>query len=281
MLRSGGLFARERFVLCRELIGELDTSYAEACRDLGSDTIVVFEDALSVKNVETSDFFKAFAGAKDVYAYPFKAMAEPARRSWARKIITDRNGSIEESALAFLLERVGDDTWRLHAEVQKLAGYKGASPITRTDVELLVQKTFDDRIFDFVDALSTPNGTAARLLSHERSAGAADGELFAMCIRQIRLLLCARDLLDRRAGTTPSDIARELAIHPFVAGKVFRQAKCFTRKHLAFLHDMAFALDRETKQGRKELGLALEELLVAFSEPSLSQAREARLPSAT
>ncbi|MBI2485006.1 DNA polymerase III subunit delta [Candidatus Uhrbacteria bacterium] len=267
VVRTGGLFAKERFVLCKEMVCDLSVEHAKISEGLSHDTIVVFEDAGETKDIEGTAFFQALTGKEGVFAYPFRPMTEAVFSRWARERIAAQGGVIEEAALRELILRTAQDTWRLDTEIKKLIAYAEGGTITVDYVVLLVASSFNDRLFDFLDTMSGPNKQkAVNLLANQRNVGSSDGELFSLCVRQVRLLLCTKDLLEKRPVLSQAELTRELGIHPFVAGKLSRQARNFSRARLLTLHDKAFSLDQETKQGRKDFGLALEEMLVWFTE---------------
>ena len=48
-----------------------------------------------------------------------------------------------------LIERIGNDSWRLETEIAKLAAYAGDAPITAEMVSLLVGREYSDDMFGF------------------------------------------------------------------------------------------------------------------------------------
>ena len=142
------------------------------------------------------------------------------------------------------------------------------------EVNISKEPKLEGKIFDFIDAVSQKNTRkAVRLLERERAAGSADGYLGQMLLRQVRLLLGARSLLDQNPSIQKADVAKELGIHPFVAQKSVTQARNFKLEDLIRAHDLLFDFDQKTKQG-VDPGLAVErvmvEMLKSWDLPSLA-----------
>ena len=94
----------------------------------------------------------------------------------------------------------------------------------------------------------------------ELNEGEDPFRLFAMFIRQFRLLIQTRSLLD--AGERPGDVAKLLKQHPRVAEKLVQQARGFTLPQLEHIYRRLLQIDVETKTGQADLLTALH-LLVA------------------
>jgi DNA polymerase-3 subunit delta len=87
--------------------------------------------------------------------------------------------------------------------------------------------------------------------------------IFAMVVRQFRLVLQARDLLDRRGPT--ANFAQELRLHPFVADKAAAQARKFTLPALEAIYRKLLAIDLAIKTGEIPADLAIDTFVAAFA----------------
>jgi DNA polymerase-3 subunit delta len=144
----------------------------------------------------------------------------------------------------------------------KLVTYTGLErPITGTDVEMLVPYSQDAVIFDLVDALGHRDGrTAAETLHRLLEEGEHPLGLLGMIVRQFRLLVEVKAL--KAQGASSRDVAKALKLHPFPAGKLYRQATHFTAFQLEKVYRYLSETDVEIKTGSIEPELALD-LLVA------------------
>ena len=84
-----------------------------------------------------------------------------------------------------------------------------------------------------------------------------------MVVRQFRLLLQAREVLD--AHGDKNDVARTLAVHPFVAEKTTGQANRFSLTSLENIYHKLLEIDEAVKTSQITLELALETLVVELA----------------
>ena len=277
-IRSGGLLSPKRMVVVSGLIERVKTAegkvWAAALCETDTDAIIVLHEMLSAKEVEGQPLGKALKDARDRHDYAFEKLSSRDLERWIVHEFGELGAKIDRKALQNLIASVGDNTWQMAGEMRKLAAYAGSETITSAMVEMLVHGNFEGKIFDFIDAVSQKNTRkAVRLLERERAAGSADGYLGQMLLRQVRLLLGARSLLDQNPSIQKADVAKELGIHPFVAQKSVTQARNFKLEDLIRAHDLLFDFDQKTKQG-VDPGLAVErvmvEMLKSWDLPSLA-----------
>lgn len=180
---------------------------------------------------------------------------------WVRVHVEERGGHIAPQAASLLAANVGGDLLALTNEIEKLALYKGEATIEAADVTLLSPYAAEETIFELVDALGNRQAArAAELFQAKINEGVDPFYLFSMFIRQFRLLLQARSLLD--AGERAAGIAEQMKQRPFVADKLARQARNFTLPQLEQIYRRLLDIDVEAKTGKADLMTSLH-LLVA------------------
>ena len=181
---------------------------------------------------------------------------------WIRGHVEAGGGRIAPQAVQRLATNVGSDLAALRNEIEKLLLYAGPeATITAEDVTRLSPYAAEANIFDLVDALGSRRpAQAAALFQRELNEGEDPFRLFAMFIRQFRLLIQTRSLLD--AGERPGDVAKLLKQHPRVAEKLVQQARGFSLAQLEQIYRRLLQIDVETKTGQADLLTALH-LLVA------------------
>ena len=84
-----------------------------------------------------------------------------------------------------------------------------------------------------------------------------------MVIRQFRLLIQARELLDENASL--QEIQKSLGLHEFVAQKVTAQAKRFSLPVLEAIYHKLLEIDEGAKTGQVTLEVALDTLIVELT----------------
>ncbi len=198
----------------------------------------------------------ARANPQQGYDRLFERPTGAALERWIRQQTVQRGGEIAPQAAAWLAANVGNDLRLLTLEIEKLTLYRGAERIEPAHVQLLSPYVAEASIFDLVDALGQRQAQrAAALLQHKLTEGADPFYLFAMVVRQFRLLIQVRDGLD--AGLRPAAIAKELKLHPFVTDKLSRQAHSFSLAQLESIYQHLVDIDAGVKTGQQDMTTAL------------------------
>jgi DNA polymerase-3 subunit delta len=183
---------------------------------------------------------------------------------WIINEAKNQGGKIEPPAAAKLAEMVGTDTRQAGMELSKLLAYVNwARAIQGSDVDAVCIVTSQQSVFDFVDALSQGNGKSAQKLLHRLLENEDPFSLWGMVVRQFRLLIQAREILDGRG--TKDDVARALGVHPFVAEKTTGQASRFSIEALENIYHRLLNIDERVKTSQITLDLALDTLIVELA----------------
>src|SRR5215510_13185625 len=183
---------------------------------------------------------------------------------WIINETKNQGGQIEPRAAEMLKDMVGVDTRQAGMEIAKLLAYVNwARQIKAEDVEAVCIVTSQQSVFDFVDALANGNGKSAQHLLHRLLESEDEFSLWAMIVRQFRLLIQAREILDGRGNQ--NDVARALGVHPFVAEKTTRQAARFSIEALEAIYRRLLEIDEGVKSSQITLDLAMDTLVVELT----------------
>lgn len=175
-----------------------------------------------------------------------------------------QGGHIEPAAAARLAEMTGEDTRQAAQEITKLLTYVNfAHAIGIEDVEAVSIVTASVDVFELVDALGAQNGRLAQKLFHRLMEDKDAFETFGMVVRQFRLLTIAREVMDE--GGVLQDVVEALGAHPYVAEKVFKQARAFPIEMLEAIYHRLLAMDEAAKTGVMPLDMALDTFIVEVS----------------
>ncbi len=193
--------------------------------------------------------------------------ALPAQREMAGRIasqVKEQGGQIERPAAEKLAELVGADPRQAAQEVGKLLAFVNwARPITLKDVETVSIFTAEPDIFSMVDALGSGDGRSAQKLMHRLIERNDAFSVWGMVVRQFRLLLQARELMDQKGG--PREIEQALGLPSFVAEKISAQARRFSMPSLEKVYHKLLSIDQAVKRSQVTLDLALETLVVELT----------------
>ncbi len=196
-------------------------------------------------------------------------------RDWIMKKAVSMGGQIEGLAAQAIVTAVGNDTHQAVFELEKLLLYVNyARPVDLTDVQEIVSGSMPASVFDMVDAAVVGNARDALRTLHRLYEDQEIPALFAMIVRQFRLLIQAREILDEHGGTAA--IQKELHQVPFVADKLVRQASMFTRDQLRSVYSRLLEMDFSFKTNPTDQKAAMDSLIIEIS--LMLQKKSAGLP---
>lgn len=243
-------------------------------RSVAADVAAAVEDLVAsqagdepTKNVVV--FYQA--GTPDQRLKLFKLLAEQPRSKLfpemspaqaaqlAQRLVATAGSSIAPGTASALAAAVGTDGWAIANAAATLGGYRYGAAVTAEDVARYGSAAAGGSVFDLTDALGGRDGKlATRLLQQLLAAGEEPLYLAAMLARQLRLVALAKD-----ASLAPAQLASRHKIHPFVAGKLVRQADAFTWPRLAAAFRSLARADADLKSAGSANGPAVLQRLVA------------------
>lgn len=183
---------------------------------------------------------------------------------WIMAEAKRQKGQIEPPAASRLAEMVGEDTRAAAQEITKLLTYVDfARPVTLADVETVSVVSAQGDVFALVDALGSGDGKKAQKVLHQLLENEDAMALWGMVIRQFRLLLQAREIIEERGGSL--QVQQALGLHEFVAGKVTEQARRFSLSALEAIYHKLLEMDEGAKTSQVPLDLALDALIVELA----------------
>jgi DNA polymerase-3 subunit delta len=183
---------------------------------------------------------------------------------WIESEARQQGGRIDPDAAARLAEMTGEDTRMAAQELAKLLTYVNFErPIRLLDVENVSIVSAQASVFELVDALGQGDGKKAQKVLHRMLEDADPAEFWGMIIRQFRLLLQAREMLDEHLGVP--DVQKTLGLHPFVANKICGQAGRFRIATLEAVYHKLLEIDEGAKTSRVPLDVSLDTLIVGLA----------------
>lgn len=185
-------------------------------------------------------------------------------RSWILAKVAELGGEIEAGAVRLLISLLGNDTREVRQALDKLLLYVDFKrPIDETDVNELVSANVSVSVFAMIDDLVAGNAKSALAKLHQLAEDEEVIGLLAMIIRQFRLLIQAREILDE--GGDGRWIAKELGQIDFVANKLAAQARAFSMMRLKELYRELTAIDRGMKSSTADPMTALDLFVVGIA----------------
>ena len=189
---------------------------------------------------------------------------EQAMLPWIQERANLYEGKITSEAAGLLVSLTDGEPRLCDQEIQKLLAYVNyRRAIEYDDVQSVTADTKQGDIFKMVDALAIQDGRSAmstlrRLMEEDEPI-----RIFSMIVRQFRLLLLAREVID--AGGHKEEVAQRLKQHPFVAEKISGQARRFSLPALERVYHQLLGIDEAIKTGELPDDLALDTLVAEFT----------------
>jgi DNA polymerase-3 subunit delta len=193
----------------------------------------------------------------------FPLLQGRALSDWVKRRAAELDSQISPRVTELLVRAVGPDLWRMDMEIQKLIAYN--PEITAESVELLVKSEQIGDIFALVDAIGEKRRPQALQIAHLLlSTGGTEFYLLTMIARQLRNIMLAKDLMERKFQVKL--IAEKVGLHPFVAEKACKQAANFDMQSLRSMYEEILAADLRLKNTGAEPALELDLLISRLCE---------------
>jgi len=246
-----GSTARDQMAALAEYLPNLPESTA---------LVLVEKREIPARNV----VLKAATGAAWAQVKLFDLPKGEALVRWIRARAKAEKGEISLEAAQALAE-VEADPRALGNEISKLLTYVNfARPVELEDVQTLTPAGGEAKVFDMVDAIGQRRGPLAQRELHKLLESAEPLYALSMIVRQYRLLLLAREMLNERASE--AEISKALGLHPFPTGKICAQARNFKLGDLEVIYRRLLQYDVEIKTGRIQAEAALDTLVGALTQ---------------
>ena len=237
--------------------GEPRKKFLEFLGKIPSTTLLVMHESVEGKEAERHWLVKWTAKSADAKSEALMAPKAREMTGWIVNEMKNQGGKILPDAASRLSELVGADTRQASQEVAKVLAYVNwARPVEVQDVEAVCVSTAEVDIFAFVDSLAAGDGKQSQSMLRKMLEEQDAAAIFPMIIRQFRLLIQAREIVEARGMV--QDVQEALGVHPFVAGKVFQQAGRFTMRTLEAVYRRLLKMDEAAKTSAMPLDMALE-----------------------
>jgi DNA polymerase-3 subunit delta len=256
--------AEKRMVVVENILSLSDKKFLGELIDkiknkrIPEECVVVFwQGELIGKTTEAKELFGILA--KQQFVYLFDLLPPHELNKWISKEIIKRGGSIGQAGANYLATNIGSDMWLLNSLMDQLIAYTDGREILIEDIKMFLSEKIDDNIFNAIETIIGGNKKMGfRLLNEQRRLGQDDGYLFAMILRQFKILLQIRDLWEQN-DNMPSDImAKILGLHPFVVKKTLPMTKKYSLTQLKNIYKELLEIDIATKTGSGMPGVMID-----------------------
>lgn len=250
-VQSPAFLSPKRMVIVKNLLSSLkkadEKQWLELLRGTPESTIVILIDEMDEQKAKKMKLVSGLQGS-DTHIYEHCPLSTSKAIQWIIQDAKEKSLELSSDIAHEIVRAAGTDLWLLSAEIAKIAAYCKGRIVLKADVDLLVRSTADDQIFACLDACASGDiKNLHNMIENQRDFGTADAQLFALLIRQVRLLISVASFLEQYKGASKQDIARGLGVHPFVAQKLFGQIKRFSLEYLVNLQEKMLEMDFAVK----------------------------------
>lgn len=272
---SGSLFCHKKMIIIsnliknkqknvyKNLLGYLEKNKVNNSTDIfifieknirnksGKNLVKISSDKESPLNKEEKEFFSFLNRQK--YAQEFKKFTQSELLDFIKKEFLNYDLKIDNKEAQLLLAITGSDSWNLFTEIKKIALFKLSqhpdNKINQEDIKKISSGIFTENIFSFTDAISTRNtNQALKILEEQYLAGSDPDYILSMLLRQFKILLQIRELLDLNYNS--QKIITSLKLHPFIVNKGINQAKNFEIKLIKKIINNLIEIENQNRKGQ-------------------------------
>jgi len=211
---------------------------------LPSDIIVIVWDEVPKPRANDSKRLVELL-ASQPYSKQFDVPTGTALASWISARIQSAKGDIDRSAVQ-ALSALTVDMKQLSHIIDQLLAYAAGRNITVADVALFSPLRAEDTIFELIDtAISGNKQKAFTLLREQYRAGKDAHYVFAMLLRQYRIMLDIADAIDRGSHLD----AKAMGLHPFVLKKTIPVVTRVSSTKVRDQYRALLEIDKKIKTG--------------------------------
>jgi len=223
---------------------------------INSQDVILFYEADKISGDD--NLFKLLKKSGKIQKFEF--LGGQNLKNWIKKEIKSYKVKADPEAIEKLINFVGNDSWQLSNEIQKLVNYRKDKNIQTKDIELLVKPKIETDIFKTIDAIALGQKRKALELLHKHLVkGDSSLYLLSMINYQFRNLLIIKDLIEKNQPYYI--ILKKTQLNPFVVKKSYQQTNKFTLSELKKIYQKIFQADLNIKTGRIESETALDLLI--------------------
>ena len=185
---------------------------------------------------------------------------------WIQKEVRRQGGSFTPDAARALAAAIETNTELAAQEIAKLLIYADGRTVEAEDVDRLCAPIGQGNVFNLVDAAAEGRTAAALRELHTLLEFQEPALVFGMLVRQYRLLIQAREIVDEGGGA--AQIGQTLNQKGFVANKLASQVRRFTMDELREIYRRLALLDEESKSGQGDLITGLDTFVAGLGLPA-------------
>jgi DNA polymerase-3 subunit delta len=255
-------FAEHRVIVLEdtELGKKSDEDFIKRLEGLPDTTIMIFVEKSIDKRSKIYKFIK-----KQGYPADMAVQDEKQLLVWMASILKKEGKQITNANAAYFLHKVGTDMNQIRNELEKVILYTGTrKEIARTDIDDICSTEITGKIFDMLEAIAVKQQKKALTLYYELlELKEPPLKILALLVRQCNQMLVVKSMA--KTESQNKVIGKKAGIHPYVVGKIKKQAQQFLPAQLIAMVRSCGETDERIKTGLINDRIGVELLIVEFS----------------
>lgn len=249
VIRDSGLF--------KKADEKLKEYLSDFFKNVPDDTLVLFVETEVDKR---SVLYKAIQ--KNGAAVDFALLSASDMVAWIIREANARKLKISKQNAEYMLTICDNTLGTLENEINKLSGYS-TEEILRTDIDRLVSKSLQVRVFELCDYMIDKNADGAiTLLTELKTVKESAFKILYLLFSTFDKMLRCRLMEDK--GMTNAEISSAIKVPPFIAGKYINGAKEFSISSLGDMTSRVAEVDLSIKRGEMDEWTALEQYVYSY-----------------
>ena len=253
LLMGVSLFSSKRLVIIRDITtnATLWEKLPDWLGRVNDDIHVVFIDTKPDKRTTS---YKALKAAAAIYDFPAWTERDTAKaEQWTIARARKPGLALDRNLVRHLVNRVGVDQWRLASTIETLSLLDAVSV---NSINEIVPPNPTENVFQLLDTAldgdSRGVSESIRTLSLQEDPYA----IFGLVTSQVLTLAAVT------YAESSDTVAKDFAVHPFVASKLTRHAKKLGKAKVAHIIGLCAGADAEFKRSKGEPWLLVEKFLL-------------------
>ncbi|MCI5952816.1 MAG: DNA polymerase III subunit delta [Anaerostipes sp.] len=255
-------FAEKRVLVLEdtELGKKSDEDFIKRLEGLPDTTVMIFVEKTIDKRSKIYKFIN-----KNGYAADMAVQDEKQLLVWVASLLKREGKQMTNANGAYFLHKVGTDMNQIRNELEKVVLYTGQrNEITKKDIDAICSTEITGKIFDMLEAIAGKQQKRALALYYELlELKEPPLKILALLVRQCNQMLIVKSMAKTQSQNKV--IGKQAGIHPYVVGKLRKQAEYFTMEQLMDMVRCCGETDEGIKTGILNDRIGVELLIVRFS----------------
>lgn len=238
LFMGASLFSPERLIVIRGVATNktLWTELEQWIERVPAETEIILIETSPDKRTKTYKQLQKHATIKE-----HAELGEADLASWLQNHARSVGAELQPDVVRYLISYVGRDQWRLRSELDKVL--LAEKPITRELIQDVAEPYPEATAFELLDAVFAGNETRVHELLNLLREREDPYQFFGLLSSQVLALLAIVSAGSRR----PDEIARDIALHPFVVRKLSTIAQKLGKARVERLVDRLAHADERIK----------------------------------